>query len=335
MASIHNANLCRQSVHNTPGTGVIYFPSTSSPGYARFKDAFPTGADYVNYTIIDGDNREIGIGKFVTSPYLGAAPGGWLERTQVLETVVSTTYSKYDDETNNLTPITVSNSAYVICAPTTFSMTNHFPVWKILSATPVSLPSAAGGDFGAGSYLEDYAECWFDYSGSEKAVYKFRIPMDSSEEIDFYLRATFISADEDDIYPWFTVKYWEIPHVGLYSRADWVDKVMTNNSSLDSARIKSDTPILIMSDAVPVPVNLALGKSGYAVTMNFAPIQVNPGSLIVVEITRTDGPSPKGYDYNIGLLDLFGEYQAIQIGANNLKSVTDATTHIPYVTKRV
>lgn len=332
MSSLVNANLCRQQVHNTPGTGVIYLPADSTPGYARLKDAFPTGTDYINYTIIDGVNREIGIGKFVTSPYLGAAPGGWLERTQVLETVVSTTYSKYEEETNNLTPITVSGSAYVICAPTIFSLANHYPVWKTLSATPVSLPDYSGGSFGTGSYLEKYAECWFKKNASAKAVYKFRIPMDSSEELDLYLRASFVSADEDDIYPKFTVKYWEIPHVGLYSRAGWVDKATTNNSSLDNARIKSDTAISVLVDAVPTPVNLGYEQSGYVVTMNFAPISVNPGSLVMVEITRTD---TNGYDYNIGLLDFFGEYLATQIGAGNMKSVTDATTHIPYITKRL
>ena len=336
MTQLVNGNLCRQAVHNTPGTGVIYLGSTGLSGYATFKDALPNGSNYINYTLIDGDNKEIGIGRFVTTPYMGVTPGGYIERIQILETVVGTTYSKYDEELNNLTPITCSNSAYVICSPTTFGMVNHYPVWKTVSATPIKLPTITGSYWAASGWfnttLRDYAECWFDRTGTAKAVYKFRIPMDFYDSTELYLRATFISAEEDDIVPHFTVRYWEIPHVNLHSRDEWVDLTITNNSSLSTARIDNGTATSILNDSTPVQTLMVDEDSGFAATMNFRPITVKPGSLLVVEITRVDLAA---YDYNIGLLDLFGEYQATQLGMNNLKSVAGGTNHLPMLTKRL
>lgn len=89
----------------TTGTGTITL-GTALTGFIRLQDdSRITDGALVNYTIEDGNNREMGIGTY-------ASAGGTLARTVVQRTLVSGTY----DDTSP-TAISLSGSAVVRCSP--------------------------------------------------------------------------------------------------------------------------------------------------------------------------------------------------------------------------
>jgi len=89
----------------TTGTGTITL-GTALTGFIRLQDdSRITDGALVNYTIEDGNDREMGIGTY-------ASAGGTLARTVVQRTLVSGTY----DDTSP-TAISLSGSAVVRCSP--------------------------------------------------------------------------------------------------------------------------------------------------------------------------------------------------------------------------
>lgn len=102
---------------STTGTGTITLDGTPSAGFQAFSNAFTTG-DVVQYTIEDGNNREVGIGTLTT----GAS---WtLSRDTILEKLDSGTYTKLP-----ATGLTLSGSAVVGVAATSSNLINNTPVF--------------------------------------------------------------------------------------------------------------------------------------------------------------------------------------------------------------
>jgi hypothetical protein len=337
MTKLVNGNLCRQSLHNSPGYNVIYLPSTGTAGYARFWDVFTDSVTYANYTLIDGNNKEIGIGKYTRDTLGGASPGGYLERIQIMETVVSTTLTK--SVNGGVTPINCSATGYIVCSPTIYGIGQYSPVWKTVSAKAVSVPTKPVGGWTAGwgtTDLPKYAECWFDNLGTPataEAQYMFRMPMDFVEATDMYIRANLLLAGTDTILPNFIVNYWKIPYVNLYTKAEVDSQIsggfeaITSNGSIQIL----DSAWTSMGSITATGYSLTNQNIGAVATMTFGKIAVDPGSLLLMKIVRTDTTSPA---FNVGLVDLFGEYLATQAGANNITTLVH-TDHIPFITKGV
>ena len=103
----------------TIGTGAIALDQPVV-GYIRFSSAF-ADQDQVHYSIIDGDDRENGVGIY-------NGQSNTLTRFYVLETLVNGSYLKG----RNLSPISLSGNAFITCMPSTQSITSTEPMWKAM-----------------------------------------------------------------------------------------------------------------------------------------------------------------------------------------------------------
>ena len=103
----------------TVGTGSVALDQPVQ-GYIRFSAAF-SDQDQIHYSIIDGDNRENGVGIYNSQ-------SNTLTRFYVLETLVNGSYVKG----RNLTPISLSGNAFITCMVSTQSITSFEPMWKSL-----------------------------------------------------------------------------------------------------------------------------------------------------------------------------------------------------------
>jgi len=114
-------NWVKESVSGTPGTGTIDLGGAEA-GFIQFEDAFVT-ADTVHYSIVDGNNREIGIGTLTTgTPWT-------LARTTPLETLDSGTYDDTSPTAISLTSAAIVSVDFMADMPGT--------VVQSVSATPL------------------------------------------------------------------------------------------------------------------------------------------------------------------------------------------------------
>lgn len=143
------ANWVKQ-ITSTTGTGTITL-GTAVDGCISVGTVYSDGDKFI-YSIIDGNNREIGYGTYTAS-------GDLLTRTTVLETLVSGVY-----DNTSPSPINLSGSAIVMVAATNQSLTEHGVVWKDLLAPiataklpSVSAPTWTAFQPGGGGNLYQYA----------------------------------------------------------------------------------------------------------------------------------------------------------------------------------
>jgi len=94
----------KQTVSGTPGTGAITL-STAVPTYITSEDAGIPNGELVYYTIVDGNNRERGIGTYSTT-------GPTLTRTFIQGKLESGTYTE-----NPGTGLNLTLAAIVGCSP--------------------------------------------------------------------------------------------------------------------------------------------------------------------------------------------------------------------------
>ena len=103
----------------TTGTGPIQLGNPVG-GFIQFHSAF-SDQDQVHYSIIDGDDRENGVGIY-------NAQGNTISRVSVLETFVNGSYQKG----RNIPALSLSGSAFITCMASTFSTTSAEPMWKVM-----------------------------------------------------------------------------------------------------------------------------------------------------------------------------------------------------------
>ena len=122
------ADWVRQKVSNS-GTSNINLTGSIN-GFVPFSAVFANN-DLVHYTIEDGFNREIGIGKFTSS-------SNSITRLQVLETLINGVY-----DGNNPAGMSFTTNAIITVTGSTFSQINHKPIWKNMYL-PIQVHSGAG-----------------------------------------------------------------------------------------------------------------------------------------------------------------------------------------------
>lgn len=165
------SNWVRQKV-STVGTGNLLLSDVIS-SYIRVSSAYANG-DQLIYSVVDGINREIGVGTFVAS-------GNYISRDIVLETLVNGAYVN-----SSATPITLSGSAEVSVMPTKQNTNSHIPVWKTLKPMSIIDPSLGYTPPGISSLVGGVSAPAFDATVEESLGFRFIMPADFARNTQVY-----------------------------------------------------------------------------------------------------------------------------------------------------
>lgn len=115
------ANLVNQNV-STSGTGDLVL-TTAVTGFTTIAAVFANN-DKLFYSVIDGNNREVGLGTF-------DAVNGEITRDKIFETIVAGVF-----DNTSPTAISLSGTAVVSVSPSIQALTTHMPTWKRINSIP-------------------------------------------------------------------------------------------------------------------------------------------------------------------------------------------------------
>jgi len=169
------ANWVRMTVLSAPGPGIITLGSAVS-GHISFTDAFGgTATQEVFYTVIDGENKENGVGTFTTS-------GTTLARDTILETLNA---GVYDDTAP--AALDLSANAQILISPSTYNSTKYQRVYKDLEGVYTPATGAAAPAVSTFKTVNAINISARNYGVGDASDWEFHMPHDWAKGTDLFI----------------------------------------------------------------------------------------------------------------------------------------------------
>lgn len=269
------ANWVRQNT-STVGLGSLVLTDVVQ-SFIRFSAAFANN-DKVFYSIVDGNDRENGLGTYISA-------SNSITRDVIFETLVNGAYTS-----SSPTAISLTGSAVVSVMPTTQSLLTHDPVWKTLYPTVINSPATGYTAPGTAAIVGNIHVPTFDASIVESLGMTFVIPNDIQPN--------------SFLYP---VIHWE-PTTTDAGTVRWGIEYSVARVGLDSFTSVTTAYIEQVSSAV-IGNHLAvelLDANKIAST--------DPESVILMRVFRDATHANDTYTGDAGLVSIGLRYQSTQLG---------------------
>jgi len=245
------------------------------PGSVSFNQAYNDG-ETVFYSLRTGYNREVGQGTYNSST-------GTVTRDVIFMKLDNGSYEEFP-----ATPIEATALSVVTTSPSVQALIYHMPVWKRIHSnvdtsedthSPDNLP-VAEFKTGSGILLPTFQD-----ANTQQAPIGFAMPHDVVNDTDFFVQA----------------------------------QVLTSGAAAGTARMTLNTLAIDINGTAPAVATETkeFSISGVNEThqiLEFAPISVRPGMLIVGTIIREGSHANDTYAGSIYLGGLSGVYQARLLG---------------------
>lgn len=268
------ANWVRQNT-STVGLGNLVLTDVVQ-SFIRFSAAFANN-DKVFYSIIDGNNRENGLGTYT-------AAGNIISRDVIFETLVNGAYTS-----SSPPAISLSGTAVVSVMPTTKSLLTHDSIWKTLY--PTIFNSAAG----------------YTAAGNTALVGSIQVPAFDAAIVES-LGMSFILPN--DIQPssfMYPVIHW-MPTTTAAGTVRW-------GIEYSIARVGLDGFTAVTTAYVEQASSLVIGNHHAIELLDANKIaSTDPESVILVRVFRDAAHANDTYAADAGLVSVGLRYQSTQLG---------------------